>query len=81
MSVEKEALENLRKEYISEKLSEKDVAKDPIKQFGLWLKEAMDAGVPVIASNNSAIPEVLGTDFPGLARTGDVQSFFEKSEE
>ena len=45
MSVEKETLENLRKEYISEKLSEKDVAKDPIKQFGLWLKEAMDAGV------------------------------------
>ena len=46
--------------------------------FGLVLLEAMDAGVPVIASNNSAIPEVLGTDFPGLARTGDVQSFFEK---
>jgi pyridoxamine 5'-phosphate oxidase len=45
MSVEKETLENLRKEYISEKLSEKDVTKDPIKQFGLWLKEAMDAGV------------------------------------
>jgi len=45
MSVEKETLENLRKEYISEKLSEKDVAKDPIKQFGFWLKEAMEAGV------------------------------------
>jgi pyridoxamine 5'-phosphate oxidase len=45
MSVEKETLENLRKEYISEKLSEKDVAKDPIKQFGRWLKEAMEAGV------------------------------------
>lgn len=45
MSVEKETLENLRKEYSSEKLSEKDVAKDPIKQFGRWLMEAMDAGV------------------------------------
>lgn len=45
MSVEKETLENLRQEYSSEKLSEKDVAKDPIKQFGRWLKEAMDAGV------------------------------------
>ena len=45
MSVEKETLENLRKEYISEKLSEKDVAKDPIKQFGLWLKEALEVGV------------------------------------
>ena len=46
--------------------------------FGLVLLEAMDAGVPVIASNNSAIPEVLGTDFPGLASTGDVQDFLEK---
>lgn len=45
MSVEKEILENLRQEYSSEKLSEKDVAKDPIKQFGHWLKEAMEAGV------------------------------------
>lgn len=45
MSVEKETLENLRQEYSSEKFSEKDVAKDPIKQFGRWLKEAMDAGV------------------------------------
>lgn len=46
--------------------------------FGLVLLEAMDAGVPVIASNNSAIPEVLGEDFPGLANTGDVQDFFSK---
>ncbi len=46
--------------------------------FGLVLLEAMDAGVPVVASNNSAIPEVLGADFPGLARTGDVQDFLEK---
>ena len=46
--------------------------------FGLVLLEAMDAGVPVIASNNSAIPEVLGTDFPGLAKTGDTKDFLEK---
>jgi glycosyltransferase involved in cell wall biosynthesis len=46
--------------------------------FGLVLLEAMDAGVPVIASNNSAVPEVLGSDFPGLASTGDVQDFLEK---
>jgi glycosyltransferase involved in cell wall biosynthesis len=46
--------------------------------FGLVLLEAMDTGVPLIASNNSAIPEVLGGDFPGLVRTGDVQDFFEK---
>ena len=46
--------------------------------FGLVLLEAMDAGVPVIASNNSAIPEVLGDDFPGLAITGDAQDFLAK---
>jgi glycosyltransferase involved in cell wall biosynthesis len=46
--------------------------------FGLVLLEAMDGGVPVIASDNSAIPEVLGADFPGLARTGDVQNFLEQ---
>jgi pyridoxamine-phosphate oxidase len=45
MSVEKQTLENLRQEYSAEKLTVKDVAKDPIKQFGHWLKEAMEAGV------------------------------------
>jgi pyridoxamine-phosphate oxidase len=45
MSVEKQTLENLRQEYSAEKLTVKDVAKDPIKQFGNWLKEAMEAGV------------------------------------
>lgn len=45
MSVEKEVIENLRKEYSSESLSEKDVAKDPVKQFGRWFKEAMDANI------------------------------------
>lgn len=46
--------------------------------FGLVLLEAMSEGIPVVASNNSAIPEVLGTQHPGLAVTGDPQSFFEK---
>ncbi|HEY1010096.1 MAG: pyridoxamine 5'-phosphate oxidase [Daejeonella sp.] len=45
MSVEKEVIESLRQEYCSENLSEKDVAKDPIKQFGKWFKEAMDSGI------------------------------------
>ena len=45
MSVEKEIIENLRQEYSSENLSEKDVAKDPIKQFGKWFKEAMNSGI------------------------------------
>ncbi len=45
MSVEREIIENLRKDYKSEILSEKDVAKDPIKQFGKWFKEALDSGI------------------------------------
>lgn len=45
MSVERETIENLRQEYSSEKLSEKDVAKDPIKQFAKWFQEALDAGL------------------------------------
>jgi len=49
--------------------------------FGLVLLEAMDAGVPIIASNNSAIPEVLGEDFRGLVRTGDVEDFVKKMNE
>ena len=46
--------------------------------FGMVLLEAMDAGVPIIASDNSAIPEVLGNDFPGLCTTGDYLDFAEK---
>lgn len=45
MSVDKRIIENLRQEYSSENLSEKDVAKDPVKQFGKWFKEAMDSGI------------------------------------
>ena len=46
--------------------------------FGMVLLEAMDAGIPVIASNNSAIPEVLGNDFPGLCTTGESKEFCQK---
>lgn len=45
MAVNKETLENLRQEYISVELSKKEVTKDPIKQFGKWFQEAMDAGI------------------------------------
>ena len=48
--------------------------------FGMVLLEAMDAGIPVIASRNSAIPEVLGDDFPGLCTTGDSKDFCQKIE-
>jgi glycosyltransferase involved in cell wall biosynthesis len=65
---------------IQEHLSRMDVfvLSSLYEGFGLVLLEAMDAGVPVIASDNSAIPEVLGNEFPGLARTGDVHDFLEK---
>lgn len=46
--------------------------------FGLVLLEAMQSRVPVVASNNSAIPEVLGQDFPGLCTTGEADDFVEK---
>ncbi len=46
--------------------------------FGMVLLEAMDAGVPIVASRNSAIPEVLGEEFPGLCVTGDVDDFLSK---
>ena len=42
--------------------------------LGLVLLEAMDAGLPVIAPRNSAIPEVLGEDHPGLFETGDLNA-------
>lgn len=45
MSIEKEILENLRQEYRSAKLSEKDVTADPVSQFGKWFKEALAANL------------------------------------
>jgi len=46
--------------------------------FGLVLLEAMDVGLPIVASRNSAIPEVLGFDFPNLCETGDSSDFSSK---
>ncbi len=46
--------------------------------FGMVLLEAMDAGIPIVASRNSAIPEVLGEEFPGLCITGDADDFLLK---
>ena len=46
--------------------------------FGMVLLEAMDAGIPIVASNNSAIPEVLGVNFPGLCQTGNSSDFSAK---
>lgn len=45
MAVKKETIENLRNEYRSASLSEKDVTADPISQFAKWFAEALDGGL------------------------------------
>lgn len=40
------SLANLRKDYALKTLEEKDVDRDPIKQFGVWMVEAIHAQVP-----------------------------------
>ena len=61
-------------EYINEFLSKIDLFILPSKYegFGLVLLEAMVAKKPIIAANNSAIPEVLGKTYEGLFSTGNV---------
>jgi glycosyltransferase involved in cell wall biosynthesis len=39
--------------------------------FGLVLLEAMQSNTPIIAANNSSIPEVLGSTYPGLFETSN----------
>jgi glycosyltransferase involved in cell wall biosynthesis len=63
-------------EYIIEFLSKIDLFILPSKYegFGLVLLEAMVAKKPIIAANNSAIPEVLGKTYEALFSTGDVKA-------
>ena len=63
-------------EYIKEFLSKIDLFILPSKYegFGLVLLEAMVAKKPIIAANNSAIPEVLGKTYEGLFATGDANT-------
>jgi glycosyltransferase involved in cell wall biosynthesis len=63
-------------EYINEFLSKIDLFVLPsnYEGFGLVLLEAMVAKKPIIAANNSAVPEVLGKTFKGLFSTGDVKA-------
>lgn len=48
--------------------------------FGMVLLEAMDAKVPIVAANNSSIPEVLGNSYPSLFKTGNVNELTDKIE-
>lgn len=69
-----------RTDKITEFLSQLDVFifTSRYEGFGLVLLEAMDACVPIVASRNSAIVEVLGSDFPGLCETSNAQDFAKK---
>jgi glycosyltransferase involved in cell wall biosynthesis len=49
--------------------------------FGLVLLEAMSAGIPIVASRNSAILEVLGSDYEYFCETGNPQQFAQKAVE
>ncbi|MGH2575308.1 MAG: pyridoxamine 5'-phosphate oxidase [Ignavibacteria bacterium] len=40
--IDKDKLAELRREYIQSGLSENKISKDPVVQFSLWLKEALD---------------------------------------
>lgn len=46
--------------------------------FGLVLLEAMQSKIQIVASNNTAIPEVLGDSHPGLCQTGNYLDFASK---
>lgn len=48
--------------------------------FGLVLLEAMQNNVPIVATNISAIPEVMGNEYPFLANVGNFNSFASKIE-
>jgi glycosyltransferase involved in cell wall biosynthesis len=61
--------------YVQEFLSQIDlfVFASKGEGFGLVLLEAMQANKPILAPNNSAIPEVLGFSYEGLYPTGDYR--------
>lgn len=46
--------------------------------FGLVLLEAISFKLPIIASNNSSIPEVLGEFHPGIFETGNSKELLKK---
>lgn len=75
MSIEKETLENLRKDYRSEKLSEKDIAANPISQFGKWFKEALAAN---LHEPNAMTLATAGIDRKPSARVVLLKGFDEK---
>lgn len=82
MGIEDSVFFRGRSSQVYEFLNELDVfmLTSKYEGFGMVLLEAMDVGIPIVASNNSAIPEVVGNDFPGLCDTGNFKDFSEKLE-
>jgi glycosyltransferase involved in cell wall biosynthesis len=80
MSLEKEIFFEGRRSDVLEYLQSLDVflLTSKYEGFGMVLLEAMDAGVPIIASRNSAITEVMGGKFLGLCETGNPTDFSDK---
>jgi glycosyltransferase involved in cell wall biosynthesis len=46
--------------------------------FGLVLLEAMQNKIPILAANNSSIPEVMGKNYQGFFKTSNSKSLFKK---
>jgi glycosyltransferase involved in cell wall biosynthesis len=69
-----------RTEYIKEFLSKIDlfIFASKGEGFGLVLLEAMLANKPILAANNSAVPEVLGQNYKGLFSTNDYKLLSDK---
>lgn len=69
-----------RTERVSDYLSLMDVfvLTSTYEGFGLVLLEALDCQLPIVASNVSAIPEVLGNSYPGLVSSKSVDEFSSK---
>jgi pyridoxamine 5'-phosphate oxidase len=51
---------DLRQEYMRESLDEKDVARDPLKQFALWFDEAVKAQMPMVNAMTLATVSAAG---------------------
>jgi glycosyltransferase involved in cell wall biosynthesis len=69
-----------RTEYIREFLSKIDlfIFASKGEGFGLVLLEAMLSNKPILAANNSAVPEVLGLNYKGLFSTNDHKLLSDK---
>jgi glycosyltransferase involved in cell wall biosynthesis len=65
-----------RTPFVNEFLSQLDLFVLPsiYEGFGLVLLEAMQADKPILATNNSSIPEVLGDDYIGLFETSNIET-------